>query len=275
MGEHPGDMNVVPLSLRLEHSAVIMKSNIEWEKWGERDPLFAVATWEGKERGSPEAWTDDEFYELGRLDWADFQRQWQHYGLRAGSCVEIGCGAGRITNQLAKSFQHVTGVDVSQHQLDYARQRVADVNVKFILSGGTRSPLEDAHCDAAFSVHVFQHFESHKDAFAVFFDLHRTLKPNGTLMIHLPLYDLPDIKFSWVFTPIIALARRLGDLKATLDRRHLHKGKWKFVMRRLRFDRQQLVRELEAIGFTKIEFRMFRVSSNQSYHEFLLATKPG
>jgi len=250
-----------------------MKSNIEWEKWGERDPLFAVATWRGKERGNPEAWTDDEFYELGRLDWADFQCQWQHYGLRAGSCVEIGCGAGRITKQLAQSFQHVTGVDVSQHQLDYARQRVSAANVAFTLSGGTQSPLADAQCDAAFSVHVFQHFESHKDAFAVFRDLHRILKPNGTLMIHLPLYDLPDIKLSWIFRPVIALAERLGDAKASLDRRHLYKGRWKSVMRRLRFDRKQLLRELESMGFSNIEFRMFQVSSNDSYHEFVLATK--
>lgn len=43
-----------------------MKSNLEWEKWGERDPLFAVASWAGKERGGAQAWTDAEFYSMGR-----------------------------------------------------------------------------------------------------------------------------------------------------------------------------------------------------------------
>jgi len=250
-----------------------MKSNLEWKKWGEQDPLFAVATWSGKQRGSPEAWTDAEFYEIGRLDWEDFATHWQHYGLNAGSCLELGCGAGRITRQLAGHFQHVTGVDVSQHQLDYAKQHITAANVSFALSDGTRLPVEDGACDAVFSVHVFQHFESHADAFAVFQDMHRALKTGGTCMIHLPLYELPDTRISFLFKPIIALAKRLSDLKAAVDRRQLLKGRKRFVMRRLRFDRQQLRAKLAGMGYSRIEFQMFPVRSNQSYHEFVLATK--
>jgi hypothetical protein len=92
-------------------------------------------------------------------------------------------------------------------------------------------------------------------------------------MIHLPLYELPDAKVSMVFKPIIALAKRLSDLKAAIQRRHLLKGRWKPVMRRLRFDRSQLLHELQDIGFSQVEFRMFAVQSNQSYHEFVFATK--
>ena len=92
-------------------------------------------------------------------------------------------------------------------------------------------------------------------------------------MIHLPLYDLPDTKISVLFPPLIAFAKRLSDLKAAVDRRYLRKGKWKPVMRRLRFDRQQLLNQLQDIGFSRIEFRMFPVQSNHSYHEFIFATK--
>ena len=250
-----------------------MKSNTEWEKWGERDPLYAVATWPGKERGGPNAWTDDEFYELGGSDWADFLNHWQHYGVSAGTCVEIGCGAGRITKQLSQHFHQVTALDVSQHQLDYARERISEPNVSFTLSDGTRLPVGDGSCDAVFSVHVFQHFESHEDAYEVFNDIHRALKPNGTLMIHLPLYELPDSKISVLFTPVISIAKRLSDLKAAINRRQLLKGNWKFVMRRLRFDRNQLLSQLQAMGFSGIEFRSFAVRSNQSSHEFVFATK--
>lgn len=252
-----------------------MKSNIEWEKWGERDPLYAVSTWKGKERGSPDAWTDAEFYELGRSDWADFFRQWQHYGLATGSCLEIGCGAGRITRQLAQSFQAVTALDISQHQLDYARAHIEASNVTFKLSGGSRLPVDADAFDAAFSVHVFQHFESHKDAYEVLSELHRALRPGGTLMIHLPVYELPDSKLSAAFKPVISLAKRFSDYKAAMDRRHLRKGNWKPVMRRLRFDRPVLINKLEEIGFGEIEFRIFAVKSNKSYHEFVFARKAG
>jgi len=250
-----------------------MKSDLEWKQWGEHDPLFAVATWRGKERGSPDAWTDAQFYEVGRMDWEDFAKHWQHYGLSVESCLEIGCGAGRITKQLCQYFRQVTAVDVSQHQLDYAQQHIAASNVRLALSDGTRLPVEDGNCDAVFSVHVFQHFESHEDAFAVFRDIRRALKSGGTCMIHLPLYELPDTRISSLFKPIISIAKRISDLKAAVDRQQLLKGRRKFVMRRLRFDRQQLRAELERMGFSRIEFRLFPVRSNQSYHEFVFATK--
>ena len=92
-------------------------------------------------------------------------------------------------------------------------------------------------------------------------------------MIHLPLYDFPDTKISILFTPVIALAKRLGDLKAAVDRHYLIKGKWKSVMRMLRFDRRQLLKKLQEMGFSRIELRTFPVQSNQSYHEFVFATK--
>jgi hypothetical protein len=58
-----------------------------------------------------------------------------------------------------------------------------------------------------------------------------------------------------------------------VDRRQLLKGRKRFVMRRLRFDRQQLRAKLAGMGYSRIEFQMFPVRSNQSYHEFVLATK--
>ena len=57
-----------------------MKSNIEWKKWGQVDPLYAVATWPGKQKGSEKPWTDDEFYALGASDWQDFHSKWQSFG---------------------------------------------------------------------------------------------------------------------------------------------------------------------------------------------------
>lgn len=250
-----------------------MRSNIEWKKWGERDPLYAVSTWAGKERGGPHAWTDDEFYELGRSDWSDFRKHWAGYGLQEDHCVEIGCGAGRITKQLAASFAEVTAADVSEHQLDYAKGRLAALNVHFVLTDGVQLPLSDQACSAAFSTHVFQHFDSQKEALSVFREVYRVLRSGGSMMIHLPAYQLPDMPISSFFRPLISLVKRLGDIRAAANRRMLAKGKWKFVMRRLRYEREALIHSLGSIGFKDIEFRFFAVRSNGAFHEFLFARK--
>jgi SAM-dependent methyltransferase len=250
-----------------------MKSNVEWKAWGERDPLYAVSTWEGKDRESTNRWTDEEFYELGARDWRDFAKHWEQYGMHRTCCVEVGCGAGRITKQLAAHFDRVKAIDVSEHQLAYAKSRLDASNIDFLLTDGATIPLSDNSCSAAFSTHVFQHFDSRQDALVVFREIDRVLQPAGTMMIHLPIYELPDLPIAPLFRTAIAVFKRLGGVRAAMNRRFLEKGRWRFVMRRLRFERPQLVTDLVAMGFVRIEFRTFAVESNADYHAFVLATK--
>jgi 2-polyprenyl-3-methyl-5-hydroxy-6-metoxy-1,4-benzoquinol methylase len=113
-----------------------MRSNQEWIQWGARDPLFGVAAWPGHERGGSKAWTDENFYELGRSDWADFIARWVSYGIDKSSCVEIGSGAGRLTRHMAMTFGHVHAVDVSEDMLDYAKKNIDAENVSFAVTNG-------------------------------------------------------------------------------------------------------------------------------------------
>jgi 2-polyprenyl-3-methyl-5-hydroxy-6-metoxy-1,4-benzoquinol methylase len=92
-------------------------SNKEWKKWGETDPLFGVASWQNKARDGSSPWTDQEFYQLGASDWGDFSSHWEKYGLNRESCLEIGCGAGRITLQLAAYFNQVHALDISEKMM--------------------------------------------------------------------------------------------------------------------------------------------------------------
>ncbi len=95
-----------------------LQSNKEWKKWGETDPLYGVAMWKGKEKDGADAWTDAEFYQLGESDWGDFRRRWERYGVSSKSCLEIGCGAGRITKQLSTYFDEVHAADVSDKMIE-------------------------------------------------------------------------------------------------------------------------------------------------------------
>src|SRR5688500_10138510 len=105
------------MSPTLELLLLVMKvkapaSNIEWTAWAQEDPLYAVATCPGRNRAGGKPWSDEEFYALGKSDWEDFRGRWELYGLDRDSCVEIGCGAGRITRHMAEHFGVVHALDI-------------------------------------------------------------------------------------------------------------------------------------------------------------------
>jgi len=97
--------------------------NEEWKAWGKLDPLHGVATIPGRAKDDASLWTDDTFYELGVIDWNLFRPKWEQYGVNPRTCVEIGCGARRLTAHLASYFSFVHGLDVSAHMIDYVRAR--------------------------------------------------------------------------------------------------------------------------------------------------------
>ena len=145
-----------------------LATNKEWKKWGETDPLFGVASWPGRNKEGSTPWTGEDFYKLGSSDWSDFQQHWQRYGLNNASCLEIGCGAGRITMQLGAFFAKVHALDVSEKMIEYAKEHISIPSVVFYVSNGLLIPLDNESIDSAFSCHVFQHFDSLSIAEKVF-----------------------------------------------------------------------------------------------------------
>jgi len=247
-----------------------VKSNIEWKAWGQIDPLWAVASWSGKNRGGASPWTDEEFYALGRADWADFLTLWNQYGLDKTSCVEIGCGAGRLTKSMALDFKDVHGIDVSQNMLDYARTRIASPNVHFHLSDGTRIPLETGSSTAAFSTHVFQHFNSSTDAIGYFQEISRVLTGGGTMMIHLPVYQWPNMP--WLFDALYNLRHNAETRLARLQRILIERRLVQPIMRSTHYRPDFLFDSLGSLGFERIQISVVRIGSNGSLHGFVLAT---
>jgi len=245
-----------------------VKSNQEWKGWGKVDPLFAVASWKDREKSGNNPWTDDEFYALGRSDWEDFFAQWQQYGCDARHCIEIGCGAGRLTRCIAGTFDQVTALDVSEDQINYARSRIDHPNVAFRVTNGVDFPSNSESVTALFSAHVFQHFDALSDVERVFREAHRALSPSGTIMVHLPIYSLPQSPLQPALRSMIAASKQMGNLKAVVNRKL-----GKLIMRGLACERPWLARCLAEMGFRNIEFRTFQVRSNQSWHDFVFAKK--
>jgi len=242
------------------------RSNVEWQRWGRDDPFYAVATWPGRDRGGSNPWTPDDFYTLGHSYWADFRKRWADYGVDLGLAVDIGCGAGRLTRSMAADFAQVIGVDVSEEMLEVARTHISAPNVDLRVGDGVELPVGSATVDAAFSAHVFQHFDSLALARANFSEIARVLKPGGSMMVHLPVVMRP----TGVAGVLAALAirHRLAGLKDSFRR-------WRGApsMRWLEYPRPWLLRELPPLGLVDIELVVFRTTSSGLEHTFVLARR--
>jgi SAM-dependent methyltransferase len=251
-------------------------SNLEWDAWGKLDPLYGVATFPERAMGGAKPWTDDSFYELGATDWSLFRSKWEQYGLVRGTCVEIGCGAGRMTVHLARYFEAVHAVDVSSGMIEYARQR-APANVSFHVTSGTEIPLPGGVADAVFSTHVLQHLSSAEAAAAYFSEMSRVLRPGGTIMVHVPI-------IAWPWGSLLAIHKLVHQAKVLLDNSKAQLSRYAFRLGLISTPPMQVTwheiswlhRELATCGMCDIEIRvLFGGSKMAVQHPFIFARKDG
>lgn len=235
-------------------------STAEWRAIA-RGPnvLHHVLTWDGKEQ----AWSEDEFYATGLEDWADFRRHWDHYWPeRGGACLEIGCGAGRMTRALVRDFDRVVGLDVSEEMIERAGRAAPEADLHRV--AGTEVPLADGSVDAVFSVHVLQHLDTLEDVGSYLREARRVLRPGGSLMVHVPLQSVRP-----------ALPRRVArEARLWFSRRRLRLGREHSVVRMRLYRIEEVEELLDGLGFEDVELRMIAVRSNRARHHCWLARRP-
>jgi 2-polyprenyl-3-methyl-5-hydroxy-6-metoxy-1,4-benzoquinol methylase len=105
------------------------------------------------------------------------------------SALEIGCGVGRFSRALAKRFDNVIAVDVSEAMIQKAQELhpVEEYpNLKFQSTDGkSLSSVLPGSIDFVFSYEVFQHMPSYEVILNNFKDIQKVLKPTGIAFIHL------------------------------------------------------------------------------------------
>lgn len=161
----------LPLDLpgnEIEHEATaaqlvkcIAKIKEAWSHLGITKPHFSVLT---DKQYLPENLGEnlEKFWMSGEEEAAKVERMLARHGfnsLSRKSCVEYGCGVGRVTMGLAKRFARVDGYDISQGHLMQAERRAREVNVTncefHLCSDNFLNHLQA--CDFFYSRIVFQH----------------------------------------------------------------------------------------------------------------------
>ena len=245
-----------------------MRSTAEWRFWGRYDPMWAVATWEGRQRDGLRPWTFDDFRAAGLSDCADIMRQWNQYGrITGGTCIEIGCGSGRLTSALLDHFDRVLAIDVSVEQVELAK-RVLGQSASRVSFSIVEDPVIDAlpgTCSAMISTFVFQHLSEYSGIVAYLRATHGALQPGASICFQIPAPgdyrgNLPSLAFRTFDRLRSRVSRALGR---------------RCFMEYNRFPVERIVSTLKEIGFKDVEMRIVRLASTNRRQSFFFARKRG
>ena len=127
---------------------------------------------------------------------------WRNGDPSAGTqLIELGCGPGFYSRRLAERFHHisVTGVDRSENQLRWARQRAEARglrNCSFERVNVLELPCADACFDVLLASRLFTVLPERNRAVA---EMYRVLKPGGRCFIAEPRYMF------WASIPLFAM----------------------------------------------------------------------
>lgn len=157
-----------------------------WNENAKRDARWAVLS-EPSMIGK--TWDDEGFFKSGVTDVDHFLNIAQLAGGSfdaEGEALDFGCGLGRLTQGLAKRFQHVTGIDVSEEMIRQAKELNRETNITFIANAKPDLQVISSDSkDLVLSLIVIQHIPPpfstrYLEEFA------RVLKKGSTLVVQIP-----------------------------------------------------------------------------------------
>ncbi|MCB9851173.1 MAG: methyltransferase domain-containing protein [Phycisphaerales bacterium] len=97
------------------------------------------------------------------------------------TCVEIGCGIGRLMRMIAPRCKRMIGFDLSERMASWSREYLADVpNAEVRVNDGkSLAGIADASVDFVYSHLAFQHITLFEVVDAYLAEIRRVLKPGG------------------------------------------------------------------------------------------------
>ncbi|HET8649121.1 MAG TPA: class I SAM-dependent methyltransferase [Gemmatimonadales bacterium] len=159
-----------------------------WQRLGQRNPYYGVVSDERNRADRLDAAAYARFFESGERHVAGtLDALQQHFGSvdRQSSCLDFGCGVGRLVLPLARRFRRVVGVDVSPGMLREAQRncRAAGIDNAHLIRTDEARGLAAERFGLVHSYIVFQHIPERRGR-RIFSRLLALLRPGGLGTIH-------------------------------------------------------------------------------------------
>ncbi len=176
-----------------EIEKILEITQAKWQKLGEQKPHWSVVTIEEFQSDKIDQ-NEAEFYRSGKLEENILKTTLERSGIdltELKTCLELGCGVGRVTRWLAESFEKVYAYDISEAHLEIARkhfEKLCIQNTDFLNINAINDFETLPMVDLFYSIIVLQH--NPPPVIEVILDrLLKSLKPNGIGFFQLPTYS--------------------------------------------------------------------------------------
>lgn len=97
--------------------------------------------------------------------------------------LDVGCGAGYGSAELANTASSVTGIDISADAVAYATEHYQRQNLQFQQAGAAQLPFPDAAFDLVVAFEVIEHLTDWEQLIA---EARRVLSPGGQFVVSTP-----------------------------------------------------------------------------------------
>jgi 2-polyprenyl-3-methyl-5-hydroxy-6-metoxy-1,4-benzoquinol methylase len=154
------------------------------------------------QHGAGEIWNWES--PAGKLRWARRVKMLSSHLKPGMTVLELGCGTGSFTQELARSGADVVAIDVSPELLEIAKANCSAPNVQYQIQNAYSLSYSEGVFDSVVGSSVLHHLEI-KEALR---DVYRVLKPAGSIYFTEPNMLNPQIAIQ---KNIPWIKRKLGD----------------------------------------------------------------
>jgi len=183
------------------------------------------------DNGAGEIWNWES--PAGKFRWKRRVKMLTEFVQPDSALLELGCGTGYFTQEIAKTGANIVAIDISSELLKIAENNVQDKNVSFKEENAYNMTFEDNRFDYILGSSVLHHLDIKK----AISEIYRVLKDGGVIAFTEPNMMNPQIALQ---KNIPYLKRKLGDSPDETA-----------------FFRWSITRMLKKQGFKKIEIKTF------------------